>query len=451
MRDRSRRLRRGWPFLAGGLFLAIYLFIQWPGEARLQYGEPNLIDGVVRATLPTGERVAFLTTQWETRLVHQGGGRFSMPWQRQTTAIYIDLWILDAVTAQPLHCLRLRRHDRHPDLSVLGVDHGVLWLRMPELVGVRLDDASVTVDRARILAANPDLADVLPAPQAQERHLAAALRRERFGLAEGLAILLDDGRHVRIDPLTLRTEPAAPPRQAGDWKTADRDTAISDPLRNLPRRVSTRDDTDLRVRGLTLARAGDTARDWLGLVAEHEIATIAEEGYASPTPPYSSVARYRLYRGLQEPVEHFFGTRYRLRLVEPLPEAGTFLQGGLLIENPLQRPPGARWRRNPDSVFVLHRDRLGDEGRWQLARIAGPRGRTVWEIPLPLSQIGLWLPGERHGLLLGPWHGAERHPTAKPGENPIPQIVSVDFERGTHAVFNLDRHRDWPATAAHLP
>ena len=47
----------------------------------------------------------------------------------------------------------------------------------------------------------------------------------------------------------------------------------------------------------------------------------------------------------------------------------------------------ALWRRDPDSVFVLSRDRLGEEGRLQLARVAGPAGKPVWSTALPLSNM----------------------------------------------------------------
>lgn len=108
----------------------------------------------------------------------------------------------------------------------------------------------------------------------------------------------------------------------------------------------------------------------------------------------------------------------------------------------------ALWRRDPDSVFVLSRDRLGEEGRLQLARVAGPAGKPVWSTALPLSNMSAWLPGATHGLMLGPDPTAQRSPMAEEQENPVMQIVSIDLVAGTLKTFNPDLHRDWPAEDA---
>lgn len=72
----------------------------------------------------------------------------------------------------------------------------------------------------------------------------------------------------------------------------------------------------------------------------------------------------------------------------PLPESPDFLMAGLLAaEAGGYQAQTALWRRDPDSVFVLSRDRLGEEGRLQLARVAGPAGKPVWSTALPLSNM----------------------------------------------------------------
>ena len=104
----------------------------------------------------------------------------------------------------------------------------------------------------------------------------------------------------------------------------------------------------------------------------------------------------------------------------------------------------ALWRRDPDSVFVLSYDRLGDDGRLQLARISGPNGTSVWSASLPLSKLSAWIPGERHALMLGPNPSAKRSPMAEEGENPVMQVVVIDLVSGAVNSFNPDLHRDWP-------
>jgi hypothetical protein len=123
-----------------------------------------------------------------------------------------------------------------------------------------------------------------------------------------------------------------------------------------------------------------------------------------------------------------------------------FLMAGLLAAGAgSYEKQTALWRREPDSVFVLSRDRLGEEGRLQLARISGPAGKPVWSTALPLANMSAWLPGENHAMMLGPDPSAQRSPMAEQGENPVMQIVAINLKTGALNTFNPDLHRDWPA------
>src|SRR5262249_3293882 len=79
-----------------------------------------------------------------------------------------------------------------------------------------------------------------------------------------------------------------------------------------------------------------------------------------------------------------WGTRDRYSDYQALPEAPSFLKAGLLGDGQSEAP---LWYRDPDSVLVLHHDKVGSAGRLRLARIAGPAGRTVWDVALPLANL----------------------------------------------------------------
>lgn len=418
------------------------LLLSGCSETVTEHGPARVANGVLRVASDQGDRLAFLTSQWERRYVYVGGSRTG--WSRRSVQhLHIDFWLIDLATARPLRRVRLVAAKQLGDVAVLGADRGILWARLPELIGVRLADGVVVADRARVAAANPALASVLPQPPAGALFLTSEQQRLRFTLAEGLVMLLDDGRRVRVDPSTLQAHALGP--------SADTDSrAAPHPQRQRALGPAIGMQWSAMVRGLSIART-DRNLDWLGLVAEREVAQITRDRQTTSVTDFSRPERFKLYRGRLRPETTHFGVRHRLELVQPLPEAPEFLFAGLAVEDPEVNPTRALWRREPDSVFVLHRDRLGDQGRWLLSRVAGPAGREVWRAELPLSNVGLWLPGgpnARHATLLGTWLSAPRSPWAEEREDPSMQIASVDLDSGAMAAFNLDVERSWPLTPA---
>jgi hypothetical protein len=410
-------------------------------DSATVFGTANVAGGMVRVASAAGDRLVFITSQWERRRFASVGRSSS---GRSVQHLHLDFWAFDAATAQPTQRLRLGTGKELGDVATLGVDRGVLWARLPELIGVRLADGVVVADRERLAAANPALASWLPQPQRQT-FVTDQQQRLRFTPAHGLVILLDDGRRVQIDPLTLLARPLNE-GPGGNVQAAER---------LQPRSPMYGNQWNAMVRGLPLgARFGATSgspTEWLGLVAEREVEAIKSSGYASPSPDFNQQDRFKLYRGLVKPERSFLGLSQKLKLVAPLAEAPEFLFAGLAVQAPDADPPSAMWRRDPDSVYVFHRDRLGDEGRWLLSRVAGPAGRVVWQLALPLSNLGLWWPGARHAVLAGPWLKAPRSPMAEEREGPPLQIVSVDLESGAMASFNLDTGRNHPASARVVP
>lgn len=410
---------------------------------NLTYGTAELLGGVVRTDGDTGGRLYYLTGQWEKRLTRIGSSRNS---SLKTTSWHnIDLWEIDAATAQPLHRRRIKREKVNADCKAMGVEQGILWARIPELVGIRLADGHIVADKAKIEARNPSLATLIPKPPGSAFFLTDSMQPLKFDPDTGMIVRLDDARMVRIDPVTLEATPHVP-RTSDSKPPAPADPSAL-PVRSKIVSPSNGMDWYAMVRGLTIETPGSLG-DWLGLLAEDELARVREQKtYMTHQMDFTTPRRHRLYRGELRHIDSFMGRSVQYDNLQALPDAPEFLMAGLLTQGPGgygQQP--AMWRRDPDSVFVISRDRLGDEGHMQLARISGSKGVPVWNISLPVTALSAWLPGERHAIILGPDPTAKRSPMAEENENTVFQILSIDLTDGKLRVFNPDFHRDWPIT-----
>lgn len=434
-----------WLLIGGFAILALIAVLIGKGT-QFHLSPVEIMGGPVRLADEQGDRLYLLTGQWEKRVTRMGGPRSSSS-TRTVGWHNIDLWALDAATAQPIFRRRLKRAKVNADSVAMGVDQGVLWARIPELVGVRLSDAALVADSAKIEARNPALAGLMPKPPETAIFLTQDMQPLKFIDDVGLVVLLADARRVRIDPLTLEATPyVAPSKQSR--ASAEKNAGATAPSNATPRhvavsRVSNGMDWYALVRGLPMARSTPGKGDWLGLLSESELETMKTSRNVNPSMDFSQPQRHRLYHAEMREAEDFFGKRWETVNPKPLPEAPEFLMAGLLIEGSGRDPKPAMWRRDPDSVFVMSRDRLGDDGHLQLARIAGPAGRVVWSTALPLHDMHVWLPGATHGIMLGPDPAAPRSPMAEEGENPVMQIVGVELASGALQSFNLDLHRDW--------
>ncbi len=368
--------------------------------------EPGLFPSAPLRTAQGGaDRVYLLSIQAEsiTRLLGRRGIRPS-----RTDLLHVDLWAIDGTTGQLAWRQRLRsfrdgeRHGRDlRAIDLLGVDGRTLWLSLDGPLGVSLADGHVVADGAAIEARNPALAGKRidePGYIAFGRH--------------GLQLTLDDATQWRID--------------ASDLGAAHRDTPVRDPAGIVPPAGDARGATSRFVmRGVTL---GDR---WLGVLTDREAETLRQPPVVPGRKPGErpgvmqaylesrhvpgrllerEAVPYRLWSARVEQVSSApegwpqdfpdnWGTHPRFSAYEPLPDAPGFLRGGLLRDHPDREQP--LWYREPDSVLVLHVDRLGSAGRLQLSRIAGPRGRVVWSAALPVDELHAVMPGTGNLLLLG--------------------------------------------------
>lgn len=402
------------------------------GYARiLQPAEPR--GAMLRTAQGGADRVYLLTTQSE-RIVplRFGTGTPMEPYDQ----LHVDLWAFDPVAARPQWRRRLRSFtDRQPlSYELLGADRTTLWLFVREPLAVSLADGAVRADGARLDAVNASLAGKRVD---QEGYVA-------FG-AQGLQVTLSDSAQSVIDGETFIARPrAAAPRR-------DREMAV-------PGLAATRTDR-FQYRGLPLVGR------WIGVLADEEAAALqappvvpgagADErrggmaDYLERTHvPGDLTVRpipYRLWRATVAKVSAAprdwpkelpdrWGTRDQFSAYAPLPESPAFLQAGLLGDG---RGAIPYWLREPDSVLVLHHDKLGDAGRLRVTRIAGPGGRVVWEAALPLAALTSSTLDANALALFGSAPNPRHDPSSDLSRERHDLFVAVDLATGAVRSYDL--------------
>ncbi len=117
----------------------------------------------------------------------------------------------------------------------------------------------------------------------------------------------------------------------------------------------------------------------------------------------------------------------------PLPEAPPFLQAGLLGDGRSDHP---FWFRQPDSVLVLHHDKVGGAGRLRVARVSGPAGNVVSDAPLGIAALSSSMLGETSVTLFGTVPNLHHDPQAE--TSPEEEEVLIGLNAGNGAVASYD-------------
>jgi len=397
----------------------------------------EILGGVIRTENVGGDRLYYLTSQWEKRVTFSSGRASST--SRTTSWLNVDFWEIDATTAQPVARRRIKRAEVNADAKSLGAEQGVLWARIPELVGIRLVDGVVVVNMEKIAARNPAIAGLLPKPPETVILLPEAMQPLKFSPEEGMIVRLDDARQVRIDPLSSEAILYTAPQQENKSPAEPTTPALRRKL------ILPADGTDWRamVRGLEIPQNGGD-RKWLGLLTAADLAKMQEIKAISWQMDFTQPQRSRLFRATLSGPSESLGTGESYENPTLLPESPDVLMAGLLAQEASDRRNlPAVWIPGPDSVLVISLDRLGADGRLQLARVSADNGAPIWSKALPLSKLSAWIPGEHHALLMGPAPSEKRSPMTAENENPVLHILSIDLKTGAFQSFNPDLHRDW--------
>ena len=366
----------------------------------------SVIGPPVRVAGDHGDRVYVLTSQWKTYASSYRG-------RTNRTDLLVDVWAFDGASAKPVWRRRLAKSPRGVNMgrALLGAQAGALWtLQASGPVALSLTDGSVTADTARLEVANPALKGLIPT---EERYY-------RFD-GEGLAFTAADGRSWRLAGADLKLVPTT--TRASDKPPAAGVT--------LPARLGGGNGTSAFMeRGLQIGG------HWLGLMGEPEVANFRTYGAIGGIDP-ASHPRMRLWSARVGATRTFFGARSVFSDFAPLPEGPEFLNAGLL-SNGDSRSDAPLLLFKPDSVLVLHRHRLGDQGRVQLSRVAGPAGKPLWTADLPMTAVEAVMPGETSIVLLG--RRDEPGPRRGPDSDrpvSVDQIVAVDLASGKVGAYGF--------------
>ncbi|HEX7804184.1 MAG TPA: PA2928 family protein [Pseudoxanthomonas sp.] len=359
--------------------------------------------------------------------------------------LHVDLWAIDARTATVAWRKRLRTYEGDErsgrDLrgfALLGADGKTLWLTVDGPLGVSLADGSVVADGARIDKANPAMAG----KRVDEAGYIA------FG-RHGLQVTLNDASQWRID--------------ASDLSAAPRDTDVRNPAGILPPAKS----------GSTssfMTRALPIGERWLGVMTDQEaelyrnkpvipgrdpnerpgvMQQFLEENHVPAPLLEPKPQQYRLWGARMVQVSAAppdwpkqlpdrWGKRPKFSDYRVLPESPRFLRAGLLHEGMPHQSNSqeqALWYREPDSVLVLHSDKLGQQGRLQLTRVSGPLGKPVWTLALPMDQLRSVMRKDNDLMLLGSEPPAADKKSEE--EGPHVKVARVEVAAGRITVLDL--------------
>lgn len=386
----------------------------------------DVIGQPVRASTADGDRVHLMTSQWRT--FRARGTRSGVAY----TTLFVDVWGFDADGVRPVWRTRIAsdRGGVNMGRKLLGVQGGVLWLLDGKgLVGLSPKDGSRVAGPLTFEAANPALKGLMPA---EERYY-------RFD-PQGLSFTAADGRDWRLTGQGAATVPDGP-RLDLDAQRAPPRPGIA-----LPASIAGGIGSwAFYTRGLAIGR------QWLGLMAEPEVEPFRKAGAIGGVDP-ERYPRTRLWRARIGQTETFFGPRLTFADFKPLPEGPEFLQAGLLQDNRCcHNRPILLFK--PDSVLVLHKDRLGDGAVFKLTRVSGPLGKPLWTVDLPATALEAVMPGETSVVILGrrdepPLFGRDRRPES------IDQLIAVDYATGRIGAYGFrippTKPQDIPASSTEV-
>lgn len=392
------------------LLIAGALWVLFTGGGMTVPSNADMVGSPVRVPTADGDRVIMMTSQWKSyrsRAISSG---------TSYTGLLVDVWGFDANDAKPLWRTRIVDDRRAQNLGrkILGAHGGIVWLLDGEgLVGLSPRDGSRVADAAALEAANPALKGMVPT---EERYY-------RFD-PQGLSFRAADGRDWRLTGQGAATAPDGPKL------TTDEERAPAKPGVFIPARVA----------GGTgswafYARGVNTGKMWLGLMAPGELQGVRETGAIGGTVDTESYPRTSLWSARVVERYGLFGSAVAIKDPKPLPESPEFINAGLLQDGRCcsDRPI---LLSKPDSVLVLHKDRLGEGSRFRLTRVSGPLGKPLWSAELPATALDAVMPGERSTVIAGrrdepPLYGRDRRPES------VDQLMAVDNATGRVSVYGF--------------
>jgi len=305
--------------------------------------------------------------------------RFKGSSRNYRSGALMDLWAFDATTAKLIYQSHLKDLADGISLNarILGLHNKTIWLFLPSgLHAANCDSGTLIADPERISYLNPNLRGVLP----------TGIDSYSF-TQSGLALKSNHGETWHLHPDTLIAT-KTPPLLTGP-------IAIAPPYNSI------------QTTHTFLDRQFTTPTQWIGLLTPAEAITL--EKYRS-IGGLDFQSRRKLFSADITPTNNDFGANLRYSNFKPLTE--DFLAPGIFV--PITS-------NNPDSLFILHKDSLGDNGKLHLARFATPGGKILWNTPLNITNLTTVMPDNNSLLLYG------EDPDK---ENQNEQLIAINLKTG---------------------
>jgi hypothetical protein len=297
----------------------------------------------------------------------------------------------------------------------MGQDGEMVWLFLHnEPVAISSRDGSRLGDRSTIEQRNPSLRGLIPKDL------------DFYAYDGGLVMIAADARRFRIRGTDFVGEPYIAPND--------------EYFRNV-QFMATRWNGGYAMRDF-LVRQMDLNGRWIGFFNEKEADDAGNDQFgnriatgepgSNPDRVYyeTSQARRTFWSARIGKTKEFSeGTHDRLFDVTRIPGAPEYLEAGLLIRQGTKRPLRLQ---NPDGFVVLHRTRLGEEGRLALTRL-DDNFKAQWTATLPFHQLSnrYELPNDR--LLL---YGSVQE-TTNGVTNSAEHLVALNLRDGAIQSWNV--------------
>jgi hypothetical protein len=282
--------------------------------------------------------------------------------------------------------------------AIMGIQNQTAWLLLPSgLHATNTQTGTLRATPKDIEDKNPQLRTLLPTEG----------RYYTFTKQAGMTVVAADASTWYIHPDTLQAS-----------KTPHQIEAITPPY------FTPMATYMFQERGYVLGT------HWLGMLTAEEASKFDRPrgiaGLDHQTPR-------ALYAGDVTKAETFFGAEDRVGNLKALTQP--FLASGLLSLFQGSGPNALVYRRDPDSVFILHKSRIDEEAVIQLARVTGPEGKIMWNVALPLSVLQSVLPGEESLVFYGRLF-TKADPNDRLRRDPMhtarEMLVTIDWKTGAH-------------------
>ena len=370
----------------------------------------------------SGPRLWLMLKQEEQKHKYVGGSRMIGKW---ITEIYyhFDLQAHDPATTERLWKKRLLtvKDDAGGHTSqarIFGQQEDIVWLFLNDgPVSVSSKDGSKLADRSTIEQRNPTLRDLIPKDL------------DFYAYDDGLVIIAADARRFRIRDSNWTAEPYVAPND--------------EYFRNI-QFMATRWNGGYQTRDF-LVRQMMLGGRWVGFFNEKEAADAGNDGFgdriatgepgSNPDQVYyeTSQARRTFWSARIGKTKEFSeGTHDRLFDVTRIPNAPEFLEAGLLIQQGTKRPLRLQ---DPGGFLVLHRTRLGEEGRLALSRL-DENLKTLWTTTLPFHELRNRYESPGHLLLYGIVQQTEKGVTGT-----SEHLIALNLSDGKTRSWNVPAER----------